>query len=331
MKRLKIVTLVLASIFIIAVTTANEPKQQDIKYAIFDLGGVVYGTDNDKFTNAVGKSKFVWAGAWAIRAEQKKKVKAEIRSNMFEILNGITPRKPGQIICKDDSGEFEIPQIMCDWMQGVPCKQLMKQIHDHIDNNPEIFKNSSQKDLYTAIIDAALTPEIFVDTRYFYEEAQKLAEWCLQNGLELYGLTNWNGEAFAGIKKRDPEFFALFKGFISSSDAKTMKPGPGIFKHAEQEWKKVGNFNLAQAVLIDDQPENIDGAKAVGAQGILVTKTEDNTPELDKVYGHLTKLCNIKNESEEETPEPENDNNDDDDDDDEEIISPATPSIYFKV
>jgi hypothetical protein len=140
-----------------ACVLANQP-QKPIKYVIFDLGGVVYGTDADKFNSIVGKSKFVWAGKWAIRTEPLKKVKAEIRDRMFEILNEITPRKTGQTICHDDSGKYEIPQIMCDWMQGAPCNKLMEQIHDYLDENPDIFKNSSERDLYTAIIDAALTP-----------------------------------------------------------------------------------------------------------------------------------------------------------------------------
>jgi hypothetical protein len=121
-----------------------------------------------------------------------------------------------------------------------------------------------------------------------------------------------------------------------------MKPGPGIFKYAETEWKKKNTaFDLAQAVLIDDQQENVDGAKAVGAQGILVTKQDDGTPKLGKLYAQLTDICGLKKAKKEikkeqikdkdDKVEQTNNNEESEEADTESDDAKPTHSIYVRV
>lgn len=82
-------------------------------------------------------------------------------------------------------------------------------------------------------------------------------------GFKLYGLTNWCSKVYHTIEQYD--IFRLLDGYVISSEEHKVKPEPEIYHCL------LSRFGLqpAECIFTDDKPENIEGAKRVGMQGIV--------------------------------------------------------------
>jgi 2-haloacid dehalogenase len=83
-------------------------------------------------------------------------------------------------------------------------------------------------------------------------------------GTPLYGLTNWGCDTFPWAREKYP-FLTRFRDIVVSGEEKVIKPDPRIF----QVLFRRGGFAAAEAVFIDDNPLNIEAARALGMSGIL--------------------------------------------------------------
>lgn len=72
----------------------------------------------------------------------------------------------------------------------------------------------------------------------------------------------------------------LFDGIVISANFGNVKPRPEIYREA----LRIGGENAEDAIMTDDNPKNITGAKNVGIDGIVFTGYEDFVEELQK-YG----------------------------------------------
>lgn len=70
---------------------------------------------------------------------------------------------------------------------------------------------------------------------------------------------------------------ALFDSIVVSADIAMIKPSPGIY---QQSLRELG-VRAAEAVFIDDNQFNVDGAKAVGMQGIFYKDYAQMKKELE--------------------------------------------------
>jgi 2-haloacid dehalogenase len=84
-----------------------------------------------------------------------------------------------------------------------------------------------------------------------------------QNSLRFLALTNWSAELFPIALERY-EFLQWFEGIVMSGEERTRKPFPEIYQILLSRY----SVDPAEALFIDDSLRNIQGAAAVGIEGI---------------------------------------------------------------
>lgn len=85
-------------------------------------------------------------------------------------------------------------------------------------------------------------------------------------GYRLYVLSNYGKEYFAQTRALYP-FFDLFDGMIISGEHQVLKPDPAIYLLLLHEY----NLTASRTLFLDDRQDNIEGAQAIGLQGIQFT------------------------------------------------------------
>lgn len=79
-------------------------------------------------------------------------------------------------------------------------------------------------------------------------------------GVPLYAITNFSHEFWPAFAAREAALLAPFRDILVSGEVKLLKPDPAIYALA------LARFGLApaDAVFVDDRPENVAGAEAAG-------------------------------------------------------------------
>ncbi|MGK6320853.1 HAD family hydrolase [Sphingomonas sp. DT-204] len=98
-------------------------------------------------------------------------------------------------------------------------------------------------------------------------------------GVPLFAITNFSGEFFPQARRRWPETFDRFRDIVVSGDERLLKPDPAIYRLA------LARFGLepGEALFVDDNAANVEGAKAVGIHGVLFTDEPAFRAELRRV------------------------------------------------
>lgn len=96
-----------------------------------------------------------------------------------------------------------------------------------------------------------------------HETVDLLRELREREKIRLLALTNWSGETFpVALSKYD--FLHWFEGIVVSGEEKTRKPFADIYETLLDRYA----VDPRQAVFIDDSLKNVEGAEAVGINGI---------------------------------------------------------------
>ena len=103
----------------------------------------------------------------------------------------------------------------------------------------------------------------------------ELLRMLKNNGISLYGLSNWSAETFATVR-HEFEFFNLFDEIIISGDVKLIKPEPEIYELCLQ---KIGR-PASQCLFIDDSEANIVTARKMGFDTVHFNSPEHFKNEL---------------------------------------------------
>ncbi len=101
-----------------------------------------------------------------------------------------------------------------------------------------------------------------------HETVELLRELRDREEHRLLALTNWSGETFPVALSRY-DFLHWFEGIVVSGDEKTRKPFADIYEILLDRYE----VNPSQAVFIDDSLKNVEGAEAVGINGIHFQST----------------------------------------------------------
>lgn len=242
---------------------------------IFDLGGVLMETSKLK---TVSHSGLLTLPLYALRTMQNP------RTKLFDILDTIDPITRTWIKPYDELGN-PLPDIMCDWLKGVPSSIILSRIQTVIDKSHPLW----------ALSQAIFDPEQMAKTQYIISAGKKFVEECIEQGHCLYILSNWDPESFALLRQRFPDFFGLFSGIIISGDCGILKPDPAIYQYLLKEF----SLDPKTCFFIDNQQENVVAANCAGIHGYLVKKNWSGRPHFKKVGKVLTHwLATQENNSE---------------------------------
>jgi 2-haloacid dehalogenase len=95
-------------------------------------------------------------------------------------------------------------------------------------------------------------------------------------GTPVYSLTNWSAETFHHAEARF-EFLTWFEDILVSGRERIMKPDPAIYRRLLDR----NALSPERGVFIDDVPENLEGAHAIGLDTIHFTSPEALRAELE--------------------------------------------------
>ena len=105
-------------------------------------------------------------------------------------------------------------------------------------------------------------------------------------GVGVYYLSNTNEHAFEFMTSTY-EVFSYMDGGIASYRDGVIKPSADIFELFLSRYGKTAE----ECVFVDDMPQNVDGAKAVGLHGIVLKNIDDLEYELCK-YPEIREALN---------------------------------------
>ena len=101
-------------------------------------------------------------------------------------------------------------------------------------------------------------------------------------GYNIYGLSNWSMETFPLVRDKYP-IFKEMQGRVVSGEEHLIKPEPEIYHCLMNRF----SLKAEESVFIDDNADNVEGARAVGMHAIQFRSAEQVERELKEVY-HLT-------------------------------------------
>lgn len=82
----------------------------------------------------------------------------------------------------------------------------------------------------------------------------------------VYALSNWPAETFPHARARF-DFLDWFDGIVISGEIGMKKPAAGIYRHLLETY----DIEPSTTLFIDDAPENLAAAEALGLNGVLFT------------------------------------------------------------
>ena len=99
-------------------------------------------------------------------------------------------------------------------------------------------------------------------------------------GYGIYGLTNWSSETFPLVKDKYP-IFGLLDGMVVSGEEHLLKPDAAIYKCLLERY----GLQAEESLFVDDNADNVVGARNVGMKAVQFTSAEELERELKDVYG----------------------------------------------
>lgn len=99
-------------------------------------------------------------------------------------------------------------------------------------------------------------------------------------GYGVYGLTNWSAETFPMIRDTYP-VFQEFDGIVVSGEEHLLKPDVAIYKCLLERY----DLHAEESLFVDDNADNVAGARNVGMKAIQFTSAVELERELKDVFG----------------------------------------------
>lgn len=99
-------------------------------------------------------------------------------------------------------------------------------------------------------------------------------------GYGVYGLTNWSAETFPMVRDTYP-VFQEFDGIVVSGEEHLLKPDAAIYKCLLERYA----LQAEESLFVDDNADNVAGARNVGMKTIQFTSAVELERELKDVFG----------------------------------------------
>ncbi len=98
-------------------------------------------------------------------------------------------------------------------------------------------------------------------------------------GYGIYGLTNWSAETFPIIRDKY-SVFKEFDGMVVSGEEHLLKPDPAIYRCLLERY----SLAAAESIFVDDNADNVSGAKSVGMQAVRFSTAQQLERDLREIY-----------------------------------------------
>ena len=97
-----------------------------------------------------------------------------------------------------------------------------------------------------------------------YPVTERWLSYIREKGMKMYYLSNYSDEMYCQSEEQ-LSFLKTFDGGVFSWKEKCMKPDPKIYEILLKRYKIIPE----QALFFDDRPENVEGARKVGINGVV--------------------------------------------------------------
>lgn len=237
---------------------------------MWDLGDTLIAVSKASMVMHIGLGNCAWYHM------RHTKEKDQLQNLLFDVLEEYGGGQKGE---KHEmsyhTGHRPLPQIMCDWLAGKikDPKRLVRKIHKKIDllHEENYFKNNLEYKIVKNAIASMFDPEILVKCTYVLKEALEIIEEIAQKGVHQQTiLSNLDHISFEVLKNSSAghELSRYFNmdSIVISGLVDCIKPHPDIFDICLERY----NLPAEQILLIDDQKENVAGARRNGFMGIQI-------------------------------------------------------------
>lgn len=122
---------------------------------------------------------------------------------------------------------------------------------------------------------------VFSDMSTLVRERSGSKDWLRSlkaDGYRVYYLSNFSSKVEREAKK-ELSFLEEMDGGILSYTVRLIKPDPAIYRLLLERY----GLSAEESVFLDDSAANVQAAKALGMEGILVTGQEQARKELDSL------------------------------------------------
>ncbi|MBE1283856.1 MAG: HAD-IA family hydrolase [Rhodobacteraceae bacterium] len=189
---------------------------------------------------------------------------------------------------------FDIGGVLVDWQPHLAWSEALgsEQAAQDFIVRTDFLARNLRGDHGEVFSEMALELEDLEDQRLFaaypslYTRTVQAAipgTWALldqlkMRGVPVHAITNWSAETWPEGLKVHPRLGEVFETLVVSGRERMIKPDPAIF-HLLCERADVAPQDC---VFIDDGLHNVDGARAVGMDGIHFTSPEALEQDLSK-------------------------------------------------
>ena len=178
---------------------------------------------------------------------------------------------------------FDFGGVLLDWNPRYLYKDYFRDGREmrHFLDNVCTLERNSELDCGVPFVDwvkkyQAMYPEYSEAIALYHTGWPKMLGGLLSDGVVLlrdmkaagygiYGLTNWSAETICYAYEAFGDLKPLFDGIVVSGEEKTLKPGPEIYRILLDRY----GLKAEECVFLDDSRKNVDGAIAVGINGVL--------------------------------------------------------------
>lgn len=255
----------------------------DSKVIIFDLGGVLFATSKWTVVQEIG--------LWNLIAY--KMHGGDPQTDSFHFLDTIlgkqmphNPSAPQKAWLYTMGNGNRLPKIWCDHMKGtLSGKQVIEQVENHLHKQSK--KKKRFKDMVKRFINTVFNPKTLVQATYpIAEGVQLVADCAKKTANKIMVLSNYGADCFDELYKK-PESKAIFdhipeENLMISGKMGLLKPDPAIYQEVKSRLMSMDErfadpiFLATNCVFIDDQMENILGARQAGITSLSLTDGDYN-------------------------------------------------------
>lgn len=256
---------------VLAIVFCNPFWTTIAKDFIFDFGGVLILTNKMTSFRQIGMLNI--ASCSLKLGINPFYLENYIKSRLFALLDEIPVDHIADITsCEQtyDEKGTQLPLLMSAWLQGhISPAEVLLLIENALKVHSNWFKCTAEKRIIHNTARLIFTPEIFAQSRKISPYGIAFIKRCKREGHRVYGLSNWDAQSYALLKEQYPELFDLFDGIVVSAEVKANKPHANIYQILLDRY----NLKPQNCWFIDDQQENIDGAKKLGINAVRHTST----------------------------------------------------------